>query len=119
MEDKAYCVLRPNDLPIIIKPTRLRRERRCVLTGAVIKAGEYAYPAMKTPLRIWPYGDERASISAGVRRLGELVPNHGVIFRIPAFSEVMQRREIADQQKKFQKQLDVEATRLLKEARVK
>lgn len=116
MEDKSFCGIRKDDMPIFIRPMRIRNPRLCALSGRTLVYGEYAYPALGDPIKLWPYGRDRVGVQEAMMNLDTVLPADLIVMPIPTYESIVARTAGASLTRK---QLQEAATRLLKEGMLK
>lgn len=89
--DKAFLIFRPDDFPLYLKPVRVNVPRTCALTGKDIEPGSYAYPCHSNPVRLSPYGPERCTIDAALKKGNGLLPSGWWAGNIPTTERLAQK----------------------------
>lgn len=88
--DRAWLVFRPNNLPQLLKPIRVKAETVCVITGKKIFAGDFAYPCYSNPVRLSPTGPNKCLIEEAEKLGNKILPEGYYVHRIPTMEELME-----------------------------
>ncbi len=111
--DKCFLVFRPNDIPWLIKPVKVKATTFCAITGMTINPGEYAYPCHDNPLRLTPYGRSRVHILAAAQKGDLILPEGYFSYLIPTTEALKMKKNIKGIEDIKKKALKSEVTKLL------
>lgn len=115
--DKSFLVIRPDNLPQLLRPVRVLYDRKCAASGTMIPAGEFAYPCHESPIRLAPTGAGRIHIHEA-ERLGEkILPEGFLLLKIPTADAVMRMKSVRHASDRFKAVTETQARNLLIEGR--
>ena len=112
--DKAYIMIRPDNLPSYLKPVRVLTERTCAISGKIINPGDYAYRCYANPVRLSPTGDCRVLVNEAIKKGDSVLPQGFIMMKIPTFTQVQQIKEVMSATSKAKIMSSNVAVKLLK-----
>ena len=112
--DRAWLIFRPNNLPQILKPIRVKVETNCAITKHKIFAGDFAYPCYSNPVRLSPTGPDKCLIDEAEKLGDKILPEGYYVHRIPTMEELMSRPAIKKHDAGRRLALEQETTKLLR-----
>ena len=117
MSDKAFLIIRPDNIPTMLKPIRCLLPYTCAISGRKIEPGEYTYPCHESPIQLSPTGKSRVMIEQALLNYRNYFSSDIIVLQIPTAEKIANLKQLRAMQDAHRKSLEKEATRLLKEGR--
>ena len=113
---QTFLILRPNDFPWLIKPTRATTDFKCAISKEHGSTGDYYFRCHVNPVRLSPCGRERVLVESVAGEISQYLPKGFVCGRLPRYEKFIDKQAIKKAEMLKSKELEKMATKLLKGA---
>lgn len=111
--DKAFLIIRPDNLPLYLKPVRAMSPWNCTISGKPIEIGEYTYPCYANPIRLAPTGNCRCLLNEALKKGDSILPEGFIAMRAPTYQECINLDSIKSSRAQVRMIMEQSAKKLL------